>query len=105
MARNQVAVGGEKETCDVHPAAASNKEGRGGMAEEDKHVGVEHTRVLPSSPISLPLEVEVQMQNSPLKGTLEAFLVAVLPLLVDDAEGAVFIWRPSVYPASTTNDL
>ena len=49
-----------------------------------------------SAPVPLPLEVEVQVQDAALEGALEALLVTVLPLLVDDPEGDVFIGRPRV---------
>lgn len=47
------------------------------------------------SAVSLTLEVEVQVHDAPLEGALEALLVAVLPLLVQDLEGYVLVRRPS----------
>ena len=41
------------------------------------------------------------MQNAPLEGTLEPFLVAVLPFLVDDPECTILIGRSGMYPAET----
>ena len=52
-----------------------------------------------SSPVPLSLEVEVQVQDATLKCALETLLMAVLPLLVDDAEGTVLIWWPCMDPA------
>lgn len=49
-------------------------------------------------PVSVSLEIEIQMQDSTFKGTLEAFLVRILPLLVYNTEGNVLIWRPRVEP-------
>jgi len=51
------------------------------------------------TPIPLPLEIEVQMQDPPLKCAFEALFVTVLPFLVDDAEGTVFVRRSSMNPA------
>lgn len=64
------------------------------------HIG-QHTtaQFKASSAISLPLEVEVQVQNASLKCAFETLLVTVLPLLVDDAESTIFIWRASMNPA------
>ena len=39
------------------------------------------------------------MQYAPLKCAFEALFVTVLPFLVDNAEGTVFIWRSSMDPA------
>ena len=39
------------------------------------------------------LEVEVQLQDTAIEGTLEALLVRILPFLVDDPESEIFVWR------------
>jgi len=49
-----------------------------------------------SSTVAVALEVEVEVQDAALKGGLEAFLVAVLPLLIEDLEGDVLVGRPRV---------
>lgn len=46
------------------------------------------------SAVAVALEVKVEMQDAALKGGLEALLVAVLPLLVQDLERCVLVWRP-----------
>ena len=51
-----------------------------------------------SAAVALPFEVEVEVHDAALEGALEALLVAVLPLLVDDAEGNVLIGRACMEP-------
>mmetsp|Transcript_13382 Transcript_13382/g.20933 ORF Transcript_13382/g.20933 Transcript_13382/m.20933 type:complete len:376 (-) Transcript_13382:265-1392(-) len=46
----------------------------------------------------MSLEVEVQMQNTSVEGTLETSLVTELPLLCHDPEGDVLVWWPSEEP-------
>ena len=57
-----------------------------------------HARLRRSTPVALPLEVEVQVQDAALKGALVPLLVAVLPLLVDHTEGDVLIGRACMKP-------
>lgn len=47
-----------------------------------------------SSAVAIALEVEVEVQDAALKGGLEAFLVAIFPLLVEDLESDVLVGRP-----------
>ena len=49
--------------------------------------------MLQSPPIPRPVEVEEQVQDAALKRALEAALVAVAPLLVDDPERNVLVGR------------
>mmetsp|Transcript_5720 Transcript_5720/g.11096 ORF Transcript_5720/g.11096 Transcript_5720/m.11096 type:complete len:461 (-) Transcript_5720:510-1892(-) len=53
------------------------------------------------SPVSVPHKVEVEMQDAAIECTLEASLVAVLPLLVDNAERDVLVGGSGAEP----NDL
>ena len=48
------------------------------------------------APVALASEVEVEVQDAALEGALEALLVAVLPLLVQDLERNVLVGRPRV---------
>ena len=45
----------------------------------------------PLAPVALAPEVKVEVEDAALKGALEALLVAVLPLLVQDLERDVLI--------------
>ena len=75
----------------IHSKSASlhavHLQGRPGNPESPDH-GSPHSA---SPPVAVALEVEVEVQDAALKGALEALLVRVLPLLVQDLEGDVLV--------------
>ena len=53
------------------------------------------------SAVSVALEVEPQLEDIVVELASESSLIAVLPLLVDNLEGDVLVWRPRRHPQNT----